>query len=167
MHAHFCYPKLWCNFFIGDMDRTNDHKKLGLVVPRVTLALNQLLNKVQIGPELMTTLGLGCLQCLQLYWTELCGAIKKLLARLLLLLPVCSYGHHFMVICRQTIYFYDQMADHFMVKFHNIAQSKPSRYRVSRKGHILKRGFLNPGLQDRCDNFICLVFNHCLSVIRV
>ena len=38
---------------------------LGLVVPRVTLALNQLLNKVQIGPELMTTLGLGCLQCLQ------------------------------------------------------------------------------------------------------
>ena len=47
------------------MNRTNDHKKLGLVVPRVTLALNQLLNKVQIGPELMTTLGLGCLQCLQ------------------------------------------------------------------------------------------------------
>lgn len=32
------------------MDRTNDHKKLGLIVPRVTLALNQLLNKVQIGP---------------------------------------------------------------------------------------------------------------------
>ena len=65
MHAHFCYPKLRLNIFIRDMDRTDDDKKLGLVVPRVTLALNQLLNKVQIGPELMTTLGLGCLQCLQ------------------------------------------------------------------------------------------------------
>ena len=40
-------------------------------MPRVTLALNQLLNKVQIGPELMTTLGLGCLQCLHAGCTEL------------------------------------------------------------------------------------------------
>ena len=29
------------------------------------------------------------------------------------------------------------MADHFMVKFHNIAQGKPSRYRVYQKVTVL------------------------------